>query len=164
VDQLLALAHADRPAARARFEDLDLASVVREVLKALQPASERLGARLEARLDPLPLHGDPGLLAVMVRNLLDNALRYGPQGGTVRITTGGNALVVEDQGPGIPPDERRRVFERFYRLAGSRASGSGLGLSIVQRIVELHDGQIDIDSTADGGTRMCATFPTSPAS
>jgi signal transduction histidine kinase len=100
----------------------------------------------------------------MVRNLVDNALRYGPPGGTVRITTEGNQLVVEDEGPGIPLEERQKVFERFYRLVESRASGSGLGLSIVQRIVELHDGHIVIEDAGGGGTRISVTFPTSAAS
>lgn len=164
VDQLLALARADRPAARARFEQVDLAVIVGEVAQTLHPLVERQGARLELRLEALPLCGDHGLLAVMVRNLLDNALRYGPSGGMVRVTTGAGGLVVEDEGPGIPPDERQKVFERFYRLADSRASGSGLGLSIVQRIAELHDGRITVEGAAAGGTRINVVFATSPAS
>jgi signal transduction histidine kinase len=83
----------------------------------------------------------------------------------VQLTTGGNELVIEDSGPGIPEEERQKVFERFYRLSESRASGSGLGLSIVQRIVELHDGHIAIEDAADGsGTRVRVRFPVTPAS
>ncbi len=165
VDQLLALARADRPSARARFEDVNLAGIVGEELQALQPTAERLGVRVQARLEAMPLRGDPALLAVMVRNLLDNALRYGAPGGVVRIATGANELLIEDEGPGIPEQERLKVFERFYRLEQSRAPGSGLGLSIVQRIVELHDGQIRIEGAAGGsGTLVRVSFAATAAS
>jgi signal transduction histidine kinase len=110
------------------------------------------------------MRGEPALLAALLRNLLDNALRYGRRGGAVRVRTGAAAdgieLVVEDDGPGIPPAERERVFERFHRMADATASGSGLGLSIARRIAELHGGQVVIEDPASGtGTRIRASFP-----
>ena len=94
------------------------------------------------------------MLRELLNNLIDNALRYTPAQGsvTVRVHNGSNAdgdgeyaiLEVEDTGPGIPPSERHRVFERFYRILGSNVSGSGLGLSIVREIAQQHAAVVDI--------------------
>jgi signal transduction histidine kinase len=167
VDQLLALARADQPGEPARFRDVDLATIAVEQQDLHRDMAERLGKKLQGRFDPAPVHGDPGLLSVMMRNLIDNALLHSPAGSPVRVVTGcaGDAveLIVEDEGPGIPQVERQKVFERFHRVAGTRASGSGLGLSIVLRIVELHGGRIVIEDGAGGrGTRVRVAFP--PAS
>ena len=99
--------------------------------------------------------GDPTLLGVLLRNLIDNAVRYSPPkvgvGVTAGLTAAGEPFVaVSDQGPGIPPAERSRVLDRFHRIAGSGASGSGLGLSIVARIAELHGARLELDSGPDG--------------
>lgn len=163
VDQLLALARADRPFEASRLRDVDLAAIASEQVEAHRAAAERQDVRLTGDLDAAVLRGDPALLAVMLRNLLDNALRYTPSTGTVRVTSGRPAgvaeITVEDSGPGIPPEERQRVFERFHRLAGSGATGSGLGLSIVQRIVELHGGEVRIEEGEGGrGTRVRVRF------
>ncbi len=159
VDQLLALARADRPGEGLHLDEVDLASLALEQERAHGKVAARLGVQLESHCDPAPARGDAGLLAVMIRNLLDNALRYSPRGGRVRLVTRRTAtgveLLVEDEGPGIAPEDRERIFERFYRVAGSQASGSGLGLSIVQRIVEIHRGRIAVEEGEGGrGTRM----------
>lgn len=166
VDQLLALARADQPVVRSRFRELDLAVVAAEELRAHEALAVRRGIRLDGDLEFAPLQADPALLPVLVRNLLDNALRYGRAGGCVRVLTravaDGAELVVEDDGPGIPAGERERVFERFYRVAGAGASGSGLGLSIAQRITELHGGSIAIEEPVPGpGTRVRVSLPLS---
>jgi signal transduction histidine kinase len=111
--------------------------------------------------------------ATLVENVLDNAVRETPNGGEVRVAVtrlevgkDGNAvpmieLRIEDSGPGIPPDERERVFERFYRPRGSQSQGSGLGLAIVRRIVELGNGSVAIE---DGiGGKGCAVVIRLPA-
>jgi signal transduction histidine kinase len=94
------------------------------------------------------------LIGVMLRNLLDNAIRYTTAGGQVRVrlvAEGGRAgFEVEDTGPGIPATDRARVFERFYRILGTDEEGSGLGLSIVKRIAELHDAEIELVAGAGG--------------
>jgi two-component system, OmpR family, sensor histidine kinase QseC len=163
VDQLLALARADRPGEGLHFADVDLASLALEQEHAHGKAAARLGVQLASFCDPAPVRGDPGLLAVMMRNLLDNALRYSPRGGRVKVKTGRTAhgveFTVDDEGPGIAPENREKVFERFFRVPGSVASGSGLGLSIVQRIVEIHRGHITVEEGEGGrGTRMRVTF------
>lgn len=163
VDQLLALARADQNTQFLQHEDLDLAVVVAEQMEQHRAMAARLGVKLESHLHGAPLRGDPGLLAAMVRNLLDNALRYTPSGGSVQVQTGttgrGVEMVVTDDGPGIPPGERQKVFERFHRLADSASQGSGLGLSIVRRIVDQHGGTIQIEDGRSGrGTTVRVVF------
>lgn len=104
------------------------------------------------------------MIRVLARNLIDNAIRYClPQGRVVVACStrdGRVELSVSDDGPGIAPDQRERVFERFYRVIGSNESGSGLGLSIVQRIAELHSASVRIRDGASGrGTTFIVTFP-----
>jgi two-component system, OmpR family, sensor histidine kinase QseC len=164
VEQLLSLARADQSAGGGHFQDLDLAQVVDDQLQSHRGLAGRLGIALTGALQTAHLKGDSALLAVLVRNLVDNALRYTPAGGSVRVSTAREedaaVLVVEDTGPGIAPDEREKVFERFYRVAGPRATGSGLGLSIAQRIAELHGATIQIVAGPEGkGTRISVTLP-----
>lgn len=162
VEQLLMLARLDPDAAAAAHVPVDLAAVAREVI-----ADPAMGVRDDVRLTAAGdaiVDGDAGLLATLVRNLLENALRHG--GGDVEVlvgsASGGTTLHVIDGGPGILPEERGRVFDRFYRAAGG-APGSGLGLSIVSRIAELHGATIQLDSRdARGGLHVTVQFPTPP--
>jgi two-component system sensor histidine kinase TctE len=108
--------------------------------------------------------GDPLLLPELLDNLIDNALRYTPEGGAVTVGTGTRDgepyLIVEDSGPGIAAAERGKVRERFYRIAGTPGDGSGLGLSIVQEVVERHGGDLAIDTSVElGGARIRVRFP-----
>jgi len=104
----------------------------------------------------------------LLDNLLDNALRYTPAGGTVTVSTGvhdgKSEISVEDTGPGITAEERGKVFERFYRIAGTEGEGSGLGLAIVKEIVDRHKGAVTI-GPGDGqsGSRISVSFPSQPA-
>jgi two-component system sensor histidine kinase TctE len=114
--------------------------------------------------DPVTISADPFLLREMLNNLIDNAISYAPDGGhvTLRIRrSGGAALIeVEDNGSGIPAAERVKVFERFYRIPGSRTEGCGLGLAIVREIAQGHGATPVITTGADGrGTRVTVTFP-----
>ena len=115
-------------------------------------------------LAPAPTRGDPLLISEMLNNLIDNALRYVPAGGTVTVSTGldGGApyLCVEDTGPGIPLEEREKVVERFYRIAGTEGDGSGLGLAIVKEIVDRHSGTLELSRSAvHGGTCVRVALP-----
>jgi len=106
-------------------------------------------------------------LPELLDNLIDNALRYTPVGGRVTVATGceGNVpyLSVTDTGPGIPPSERSKVLERFYRIAGTPGEGSGLGLAIVREVVERHGAELKIDAyNNNGGTCVRVTFPEPP--
>lgn len=161
VEQLLTLARLDPEQDLAKHEQVDLQALAVSVLAQLAP--EAVAKNIDLSLTPgSPLHvaGDSGALGILLRNLVDNAIRYTPPGGkvTVEIAPHGNHVVlrVTDSGPGIPEHERQQVFKRFYRGLGTRASGSGLGLSIAKRIAELHDANIAFDTPANGAG-LCVT-------
>jgi len=164
VEQLLTLARLDQEAVAGRFVDVDLVSMTAEVLASL--ASDARGRGVSLALDEAGrgcVRGNRDGLAVLVRNLVDNAIRYTPRGGHVEVavtaTEQGVALTVADDGPGIPPGERRRVFDRFYRGGTAAVGGCGLGLSIVQRIANLHGASVELGTPAAGiGLRVCVQF------
>jgi signal transduction histidine kinase len=106
------------------------------------------------RVDPVAVTGNEDTLRLLASNLVDNAIRYAPAGGRVEVRVfrrdGDAVLEVADDGPGIPTEERARVFDRFYRVAGTDAPGSGLGLAIVKQVAELHHGRIELADGLDG--------------
>jgi len=172
VNQLLALARAEDPArSRAGFVEVDMQAVARD--QTLSWVAEAMHRQLDLGLEsdelPLLVEGNPLLLAELLNNLIDNALRYTPAGGTVTVRLYGEAdqvvLEVDDSGPGIPEAERLRVFDRFYRILGTTADGSGLGLAIVREIALRHGGSVTIagnsqEPIADHpGTRVITRFP-----
>jgi two-component system sensor histidine kinase MprB len=146
---------------RAVVEQVDLAEVVdRAVARA-----RRRGTSLTFDVDTEPwwVVGESASLERAVTNLLDNAVKWSPPGGTVRIRLNHGTLTVEDEGPGIAPADREHVFERFYRSEESRSMpGSGLGLSIVRQVVDRHSGLVRVDETEQGGTRMVMQLPGAP--
>ena len=153
VNQLLALARAENPSqAGVGFEQIDLAVLARATVHDWVQASfaQRidLGFEHEHEHDPVEIAGNPMMLRELLSNLIDNALRYTPSGGSVTVRVrrdaGRATLEVEDTGPGIAPNERGHVFERFYRILGSGAPGSGLGLAIVREIAVQHGAEIDL--------------------
>jgi two-component system sensor histidine kinase TctE len=164
-NQLLALARAEpSQTGRARLVALDLARLVED---GVQSFVERAAARdidLGFALAPATVDGDVFLLRDLLDNLVDNALRYTPPGGSVTVRCGvaaGAFLEVEDDGPGIAPAQRARVFERFVRLAPEGgATGSGLGLAIVRDIARLHGARVELGDGAGGkGARFTIHFP-----
>ena len=142
---LLRIGQVEAGARRAGFRPLDLAAIAREVVEAFQPAAEDEGKTLALLLDePLPILGDKELLAQMIANMIDNALRHGPKGVRVEVAgermPSGVKLSVADDGPGVDPRELKAIFERFYRADAARATpGSGLGLNLVAAIADLHE-------------------------
>jgi two-component system sensor histidine kinase TctE len=151
VNQLLALARAEnQPHAGLAFEQVDLGELARDTVRDWVQASfaNRIDLGYEAPEERIDIAGHPLMLREMLSNLIDNALRYTPAGGsvTVRVRRDGQdaLLEVEDTGPGIAPGERAHVFERFYRILGSNAPGSGLGLAIVREIAQQHAAEIDV--------------------
>jgi two-component system OmpR family sensor kinase len=169
VEQLLALARqeprADVVRKRVRFDDL-----AREVVAEMVPLADarKIDLGISAS-QPVHVTGDPDSLRTLVRNLVDNAVRYTPIGGTVDLTvlesadessSHGAVLRVVDTGPGIPPDERLRVFDRFYRPPGTSPPGSGLGMAIVKAIADGHGASITLDSGSNGvGLAVTVSFP-----
>ncbi len=130
--------------------ELDLASVARETVQDWVQASfaHRIDLGYEQQDEPVFINGNALMLRELLSNLIDNALRYTPAGGSVTVRLrredGLAVLEVEDTGPGIAPAERGHVFERFYRILGNSAPGSGLGLAIVREIAQQHGAEIDI--------------------
>jgi two-component system, OmpR family, sensor histidine kinase QseC len=165
VDQLLTMSRIDGLIAlRTRAVDLELDVVATHVIDEIRPLAARRNQTIVESLDAADIEGLEFGVAVLLRNLLDNAIRYGPVGGKIRVSClvedGESVLRVEDAGPGIPPDQRRRVFERFYRLPSTTGvDGCGIGLSIVQAVVELHRAQIELDRSTLGGLMVSVRFP-----
>lgn len=168
VAQLLELTRLEHAGERIAEARCDLARIVRDTAAELAPEALARDCELTVSApESLRVRGDPTLLGVLVRNLLDNAIRHGGQGGRggeVRVAlvpeVSGCQLLVEDQGPGIPAAERAAVFERFRRGADATGPGSGLGLSIVARVVELHAGRLSVSDRSDGpGLRLSVHLP-----
>jgi two-component system, OmpR family, sensor histidine kinase QseC len=165
IEQLLALARLDAGAdARARFTSIDLATLVCTQVEEQLPFAARRQIKLESNATTALVQGDRDLLSILLRNLLDNAIRYSPPDCRVTVACSrqeqGVELCVSDQGPGVEPAERARIFERFYRVSGSTDYGSGLGLSIVQRVAELHGAHLEVGSgPQDRGLCIVLRFP-----
>lgn len=166
VEQMLALARQEASAAAGTPpEAVELQEVARLAL------SDAIAAAQARRIDvgiasahAARVQGQPEALRTLLRNLLDNAVKYTPEGGRVDIRigqqAGGVELVVEDSGPGLPAEERERVLDRFYRAGESQAPGSGLGLAIVKSIADQHGATLDIGrSESLGGLRVRLLFP-----
>ena len=164
-NQLLTLARADPTVnVAAKNQNVALDSLVGEV--AAKFFDRALQANIDLGVDTVPaaIRADPTLIDDLLSNLVDNALKYTPAGGTVTISTGSknhkSYLAVEDSGPGIPESDRHRVLQRFYRLPNSPGHGSGLGLAIVDEIARLYDGRLTISAGSNGrGTRVLIEFP-----
>lgn len=163
--QLLALARLDSSAVAGVREPFDLSALTEDAIREMAPAAAKQQCRLESDIEPeLLIHGHPDLLTVLIRNLLDNALRYGAGGGRieVRLRRAADAIVLQvaDAGPGIAAAERARLGERFQRFAPQAVEGVGLGLSIVRRIAELHGAAVVFGEGLDGkGLGVTLRFP-----
>ncbi|MFC3983831.1 DUF4153 domain-containing protein [Streptosporangium jomthongense] len=165
VAQLLDLSRLDSGARPIELEEVELRPLCEQALREAVLAREGVTARCEVPAG-LSAHADPDLLAQVLANLLDNAVRHSPAGGVVVLGAAprenGVRLRVTDQGPGIPQEDRARAFERFSRLDAGRAAdvgGAGLGLAIVKEIVELHGGCIHVED--GGGCRVVVDLPES---
>jgi signal transduction histidine kinase len=166
VEQLLTLAR-NEPRAIAQ----DLAPIALDQTAA-DGVADTHALALDRQIDlaleaePVTVVGDREALRTLVRNLVDNAVRYTPPGGRVRVraraAAQGAVLEVTDSGPGIPAPERERVFDRFYRRTGTASEGSGLGLAIVKAIADRHGAQVRIDGGPEGGLQVTVAFARRP--
>lgn len=163
--QLLALARADDAlASPAVREACDLNELVRDEcgLWADRALAKDLSFDFDAAPGAVHISAVPLLLRELFANLIDNAIRYTPAGGQVRVSVGASppTVIVEDTGVGIAPTERSLVFDRFYRVLGSSETGSGLGLSIAKAIADQHQARVGVETGAGGrGARFVVTFP-----
>ena len=170
VDDLLALAASDRGTLAIERRPVDLVEVARDTVRRAGPLAAERGIDLVGPPEDatvLSVVGDPNRLIQLLLVLLDNAFRHSPPGGRVTVTalqaTGRSAaILVDDQGPGVPADAREAIFEPFARLPGSRTradAGSGLGLAIARRLAELHGGTLVATDAPGGGARFVLSLP-----
>lgn len=169
IQQLMTIARWDANVANFERSPLLLNHVVSGVVHELQHAATTNDIRLMYEVVSEPLFfGDETMVQLITRNLVDNAIRYTPRGGTVRVEVDSTphhaVLRVRDTGSGLTAEQRKRIFQRFYRGGRHDTTGSGLGLSIVQRCVELHGGTIDLDSPESGGLSVIVSLPKRTAS
>jgi two-component system OmpR family sensor kinase len=162
VQQLLTMARLDPDAARPATA-FDLATVAASVVEEKAPFAGQQRLSLVLAAAPVQLCGQEDALRILLANLVDNALRYTPPGGSVEMRVGpdGDQALIEvaDSGPGIAEEERERVFDRFYRGRQAPGGGSGLGLAIVRQVVTLHGGSITLGKSPSGGLLVSARFP-----
>ncbi|SDC11909.1 two-component system, OmpR family, sensor kinase [Massilia sp. PDC64] len=166
VEQLLVLARQEASVAGgAPRQPVDIAGAAKRAVAELASvaAAKQIDLGMQ-RADSADVEGQPDALMILLRNLIDNAIKYTPEGGTVDVSVvaenRGVTVTVEDSGPGIPPAERERVFDRFYRVPGSDAKGSGLGLAIIKSIAERHGATLALgESKRLGGLEATVTFP-----
>ncbi len=164
---LLSIAEAEAGSPREEWDVVDLAEIARNVAELYEPVADENGLRLVLEADArVPVRGDRHLLSQAIANLVDNALKYTPAG-MVALSAFARAegarIEVADTGPGIPPDRREAVFDRFVRLEGSRSTpGNGLGLSLVRAVARLHGGSCWLEDNAPG-LRAVMTLPMAPA-
>jgi len=166
-DQLLDLAREDAGAKQQPPQRLDLAALVRGVVETMRPLAEAKDLALPGQTgESVWIHGDGSRLRQVFYNLIDNAIKYTPEGGVVEVRLsrqdGVAAVSVRDTGIGISPEHLPRVFDRFYRVDEARTraeGGTGLGLSIVKSIVTAHGGTVELVSTPGQGTTCTVVLP-----
>jgi len=159
--------HIDSHKLRLRREMMVFADTVRESANRLAPLAKKRGQTLDVMIgDSCEMFADPGKLAQVCYNIIENAIKYTPDGGkiTVKLKKSGRDAVLEisDTGVGIPPEDQPHVFDRFYRVDKARSrdtGGTGLGLSIVQQIIRLHAGSIQVFSEVGKGTTFIVQLP-----
>jgi two-component system sensor histidine kinase QseC len=164
VEQLLTLARLEADQIRTHAERCDLRALAQRAIAELAPAA--LSKEIEIELEgdsAVEIECHPALIAILLRNLIDNAIRYSGRDGRVHVVVASVArtrtITVTDEGLGIPIEERANVGRRFYRAPGTDASGSGLGLSIARRIAEIHGGELSLaDNPAGRGLQVTVTF------
>ncbi len=168
IDDLLDLARLDVGGLRLHVAELDLNDVATRLAEVSRPAAEARGMTLELVVGPgeLDVYGDPHRVEIILTNLLGNALKFTPDGGSIaiRVTADGATcrVDVEDSGPGIPPEELDRIFDRFYQVEGSerrRQGGAGIGLSLARKLTELHGGRLSVKSSVGVGSTFSVTLP-----
>jgi two-component system, OmpR family, sensor kinase len=167
-EQLLALARSE-PDAKAARTPVDLSALLADCVRSYVLVAQERGVDLGIEAsEPATVTGDPDSLRVLFNNLIDNATKYTPRGGRVdvslKLDDGRPVVEIADTGPGIPAEERERVFDRFYRVGDSAnrartdVSGSGLGLAIVRRIAVQHDAAVSLAESRTGGLKVIVRF------
>ena len=163
VDQLLLLARTDSGVQEVDIRQVDLGDEAADAIDPLTRLAEARGVEVELDVAPTPIRGDPTRLRQLVGILVDNAIHHAPRPGHVWVRVEGTqqhaTLTVDDDGPGIRPEDRARVFDRFWRASDAPAGGSGLGLAIAAWVVDRHAGSIQVSDRPGGGARFEVRLP-----
>jgi signal transduction histidine kinase len=141
--------------------------MLKEVLDSMEPAIAGRTVDLQVAPDMPYVEVDADLIELVIRQLVDNALRYSPPASPLMVRAGrtpeGVVIRVRDYGPGIAPEEQARVFEKYYRgSTGSKARGTGLGLAIAREIARAHGGEVWLETTSPQGSEFCLSLPVAP--
>jgi signal transduction histidine kinase len=167
-DRVLEITRMEESGVELQKQSINVSEWLLSIYHEYQPrcSAEQLSFHLNLEPNLPPLIGDEEKLSRVLRNLLDNAINFTPCGGVIRLMAsapqaGRLILQVEDSGPGIPPADREKVFERFYQVAGqeARQRGSGLGLTFCKLVVQAHGGEIWVESSPEGGCRIVVQLP-----
>lgn len=165
VNELLLLSRIDAGREDFLFDRVDLSRLIKETVDKTQSRADKYSIQIHEKIQPnIAVSGDEEKLLQVMLNLLDNAIKYSPPGGTVEVglsADGGMAhLTLADRGAGVPPEELDKIFERFYRAANAKAvGGTGLGLAISREIIIAHHGTIQLDNRPEGGTVVAVVLP-----
>lgn len=170
VESLLELSRADTGQMRLNYELVNISKIAADICEDLELLAEEKNIKLQHEIQPfVTLMADAARLHQIILNVVDNAIKYTPEGGSVAVKifvdNTETKMVISDTGVGIPPEDIAHIFDRFYRVDKSRshdAQGSGLGLSIVKWIVEAHKGSISVQSTLGEGSTFTITLPADP--
>ena len=164
INDIIRLSELDRTENQPSFEVIDLYDTVEECMDALTVNAQKRQVTLSFEGEHANIRGNREMIRELTDNLVQNAIRYNKENGKVLVrVTGGStpSLIVKDTGIGIPIEDQKRIFERFYRVDKSRSKatgGTGLGLAIVKHIVEIHDAKIELESTVNVGTQITVYF------
>jgi NtrC-family two-component system sensor histidine kinase KinB len=170
VDEFLSLTQIEAGQLRLTIAPVSVGDLVERAVRELASAAAEAGVTVEHHRAPATINGDSNRLAIVLGNLLSNALKYSPRGSVVGVhvrETGDTVeIAVTDQGPGVPVEHRERVFERFFRIEHTRSprpdevmSGVGIGLYIARQIVVAHGGRIRCEAADGGGARFVVELP-----
>lgn len=162
IGDIIRLSSLDEGSAEEEKEPVDMAQIADECRDVLLKSAEDHNVKLKLETEELIVNGSRSLLSELVYNLMDNAIRYNKDGGSVTVSTRGRTLSVEDTGIGIPEEHREHIFERFYRVDKSRSKqtgGTGLGLAIVKHIAQQYGAELSLESKVGVGTKISLAFP-----
>ncbi len=156
IEQLLTLSKLDNLQELDELQPLDWEGIIQSLIAECYFTAEKRQIRLmfDKLADPTPKQGQPILISLMLRNLLDNAIKYCPEGAMISVKMTASQIIVEDNGGGVDPDNLKKLGQCFYRPAGQNEKGSGLGLSIVMRIAELHGLKVRLENVEEQGSRV----------
>lgn len=166
INDLLDVTRLEAGAVVLRGRSCDAGVLLGDACDLEHPAASARSVRLEVEVEAgLHVHADPDRIVQVVANLVNNAIRYSPEGGRIRVAaraTGSDAVIaISDEGPGVPRESRERIFQRFWQQDSRQRGTAGLGLAIARALVELHQGRIWVEEPTRGGARFCFTLPRS---